>query len=93
MRQNIIDMVHKLIDSTAERNFTGEGSFDWSIDDARDYLEKLCLKPGTFDRHADAIKTMDEPEELVKLLYADAEAFYAEREAAACRHGHRYARV
>ena len=81
VRQNIIDMVHKLIDSTAERNFTGEGSFDWSIDDARDYLEKLCMKPGTFDRHADAIKTMDEPEELVKLLYADAEAFYAEREA------------
>ena len=81
VRQNIIDMVHKLIDSTAERNFTGEGSFDWSIDDARDYLEKLCLKPGTFDRHADSIKTMDEPEELVKLLYADAEAFYAEREA------------
>ena len=81
VRQNIIDMVHKLIDSTAERNFTGEGSFDWSIDDARDYLEKLCLKPSTFDRHADAIKTMDEPEELVKLLYADAEAFYAEREA------------
>ena len=81
VRQNIIDMVHKLIDSTAERNFTGEGSFDWSIDDARDYLEKLCLKPGTFDCHADAIKTMDEPEELVKLLYADAEAFYAEREA------------
>ena len=81
VRQNIIDMVHKLIDSTAERNFTGEGSFDWSIDDARDYLEKLCLKPGTFDRHADAIKTMDEPEELVKLLYADAEAFYAAREA------------
>ena len=34
VRQNIIDMVHKLIDSTAERNFTGEGSFDWSIDDA-----------------------------------------------------------
>ena len=81
VRQNIIDMVHKLIDSTAERNFTGEGSFDWSIDDARDYLEKLCLKPGAFDSHAEAIKTMEEPEELVKLLYADAEAFYAEREA------------
>ena len=81
VRQNIIDMVHKLIDSTAERNFTGEGSFDWSVDDARDYLEKLCLKPGAFDSHAEAIKTMEEPEELVKLLYADAEAFYAEREA------------
>ena len=81
VRQNIIDMVHKLIDSTAERNFTGEGSFDWSVDDARDYLEKLCLKPGAFDSHAEAIKTMEEPEELVKLLYTDAEAFYAEREA------------
>ncbi|MDY2655449.1 MAG: preprotein translocase subunit SecA [Candidatus Limiplasma sp.] len=81
VRQNIIDMVHKLIDSTAERNFTGEGSFDWSVDDARDYLEKLCLKPGTFDSHAAAIKIMEEPDELVKLLYADAEAFYAEREA------------
>ena len=81
VRQNIIDMVHKLIDSTAERNFTGEGSFDWSVDDARDYLEKLCLKPGAFDSHAAAIKTMEEPDELVKLLYADAEAFYAEREA------------
>ena len=81
VRQNIIDMVHKLIDSTAERNFTGEGSFDWSIDDARDYLEKLCLKPGAFESHAAAIKTMEEPEELVKLLYADAEAFYTEREA------------
>ena len=81
VRQNIIDMVHKLIDSTAERNFTGEGSFDWSVDDARDYLEKLCLKPGAFDSHAAAIKTMEEPRELVKLLYTDAEAFYAEREA------------
>ena len=81
VRQNIIDMVHKLIDSTAERNFTGEGSFDWSVDDARDYLEKLCLKPGAFDSHAEAIKAMEEPGELVKLLYADAEAFYAEREA------------
>ena len=26
-----------------------------------DYLEKLCLQPGTVGRHADAIKTMDEP--------------------------------
>ena len=80
VRQSIIDMVHKLIDATAERNFTGEGSFDWSIDDARDYLEKLCLKPGAFDSHAEAVKTMEEPAELVKLLYADADAFYAERE-------------
>ena len=39
------------------------------------------------------IKTMDEPEELVKLLDADAEAFYAEREALLSGMRHRYARV
>ena len=80
VRQSIIDMVHKLIESTAERNFTGEGSFDWSVDEARDYLERLCLKPGTFEKYAEKIKTMDEPDELTTLLCQDAEAFYAERE-------------
>ena len=80
IRESILSMVNHLIDSTAERNFTGESSFDWSIDDARDYLEKLCLRPGTFDKYAAMIQKMEEPEELTKLLYADAEAFYAERE-------------
>ncbi|MDD3410213.1 MAG: preprotein translocase subunit SecA, partial [Eubacteriales bacterium] len=81
MRQTVIDMVHKLIDSTAERNFTGEGSFDWSLDDAREYLEKLCLKPGTFEKYTEQIKSMEEPDEFVMLLYKEAEDFYAEREA------------
>ncbi len=80
VRGSIIEMVHKLIDSVAERSLTGEGSFDWSVDEARDYLEKLCLKPGTFGKYAEKIKTMDEPDELVSLLYQDAEDFYAERE-------------
>ncbi len=81
VHQNILDMVHKLIDETAERNLTGEGSFDWSVDDARDYLESLCLKPGTFARYAKQIEGMEENDELVRLLCADADAFYAEREA------------
>ncbi len=80
MRETVVNMVHAMIDSTAERNFTGDGSFDWSVDEARDYLERLCLKPGTFAAYQEQIKTMDEPEELVKLLYTDADAFYAERE-------------
>ena len=80
VRGNIISMAHNLIDSTAERNFTGEGSFDWSLDDAKEYLEKLCLKPGVFDKYAERIKTMEEPEQLTELLYKDAEDFYAERE-------------
>ena len=80
MRETVVNMVHAMIDATAERNFTGDGSFDWSVDEARDYLERLCLKPGTFAKLAEKIKTMDEPDELTQLLYADAEAFYAERE-------------
>ena len=74
-------MVHKLIETTAKLNFTGEGSFDWSVNDAKEYLEKLCLKPGTLDKYAEQIKKMDEPDELVKWLEKDADDFYAEREA------------
>ncbi len=81
MRETVINMVHLMIDAAAERNFTGEGSFDWSIGDAKEYLEKLCLKPGTFDNYAERIKTLDAPAEFTALLYQDAEAFYAEREA------------
>jgi len=80
VRDNIIGMVNALIDSTAERNLGGEGSFDWDVDSARTYLERLCLKPGTFDKYADRIKEMEEAEELVPLLKEEAEAFYRERE-------------
>jgi preprotein translocase subunit SecA len=36
VRDNIVNMMNLLIDSCAERNLSGEGSFDWSVDDARD---------------------------------------------------------
>ena len=36
VRGNIIGMVNALIDSTAERNLGGEGSFEWAIDDAKE---------------------------------------------------------
>ena len=80
VHQNIIDMVHKLIDSTAERNLTGEDSTEWSVDDAAAYLEHLCLKPGTFARHADEMKNMEDAGDLLPILYQEAEDFYAERE-------------
>ena len=80
MRETVIGMVHNMIDATGERNFTGDGSYDWSVDEARDYLERLCLKPGTFARYSAKLQDMNEPEELTHLLYTDAEAFYAERE-------------
>ena len=86
-------MVHKLIETTAQLNFTGEGSFDWSVNDAKEYLEKLCLKPGTLDKYAEQIQKMDEPDELVKWLEKDADDFYAEREALADRDRHRHAGI
>ena len=80
VRNNIIGMVNALIDSTAERNLGGEGSFEWAVDDAAEYLEKLCLKPGTFAKYADQIKDMEDADELVPMLKEEAEAFYQERE-------------
>ena len=80
VRQTIIDMVHKLIDATAERNLGGDDPTQWSVDDAAAYLERLCLRPGTFARYADKIKTMEDGSELLPLLYQEAEDFYAERE-------------
>ena len=81
VRKDIISMVHHLIDSCAERNLGGEGSFEWTVDNAKHYLETLCLKPGTFDKYAEKIKLMEKSDELVPALYEEAESFYAEREA------------
>ena len=81
VRKDIISMVHHLIDSCAERNLSGDGSFEWALEDAKQYLETLCVKPGTFDKYAEAIKTMEDSSELVEKLYQEAEDCYAEREA------------
>ncbi len=81
MRQTVIGMIHNMVDATAERNFTGDGSYDWSLDDAREYLEKLCLKPGDIDKHKDYLETAEESDEFADMLKTDAEAFYQEREA------------
>ena len=80
IRSNIMTMVHSLIDSCAERNFTGDGGFDWNLEDAADYLEMLCLKKGDMEKHKAVAEKMDEPEKLCELLYEDAERFYEERE-------------
>ncbi len=80
IRDNILSMMRNLIDTTAERNFTGEGSFDWSIADASEYLESLCLEKGTFEKYKKEMETMEEPDELVKLLYDDSVTFYQHRE-------------
>ena len=80
MRETVISMVHSMIDSTAERNFTGESSEDWSLDEASEYMEHLCLKPETFEKYTETLKGMNDRDEFNKLLYTEAENFYAERE-------------
>ncbi len=80
VRKDILSMVRHLIDSCAERNLSGDGSFEWAVDDAAHYLEALCLKPGTFEKYEEIIKPMEKNGELVEKLYQDAEDFYQERE-------------
>ena len=80
VRDNIMTMVRSLIDSCAERNFTGEDSTDWDLAAAAEYLETLCLPKGTIAGHAKDIQGIEEPGEFLPTLYAKAEAFYQERE-------------
>ena len=68
MRETVIGMIHNMVDATAERNFTGDGSYDWSLDDAQEYLEKLCLKPGDIMKHKELLETVEEAEEFTELL-------------------------
>ena len=81
IRPNIIKMAHELIDSTAERNFGGDDPLEWSLDDAAEYLEALCLKPGAIEKYRKDTEKMEDGQELCDKLYEDADAFYAEREA------------
>ncbi len=80
VRQSILSMVQKLLDSAAERHFTGDDSTEWDITGAAEYLETLCLKKGDIAKHQSAIDNMEDAAELCELLYTDAEAFYQERE-------------
>ena len=81
VRKDIIQMMHKLIDSCAERTLGGESSEEWAVEDARHYLETLCLRPGTFDKYAADMAKMEDGSELTEKLYPEAESFYQEREA------------
>ena len=65
VRDNILTMVHSLIDSCAERNFTGEDSTEWDLAAAAEYLEALCLPKGAIAGHAGDIQGMEEPEEFL----------------------------
>ena len=82
MRETVIGMIKNTVEATGKRNFTGDGSYDWSLDDAAEYLERLCLKPGDVKKYAQRLDTMEKASELEELLYQDAVSFYEEREKA-----------
>ena len=81
IQKNILSMVHDLIDSTAAQSFVGDGSDEWNLTEAADYLETMCLQKGDIASHQEEIAKMEEPGTLLKALYADADAFYTKREA------------
>ena len=81
VRANIISMVHSVIDHACELYLAGDDSYEWNVQDAAQSLETMCLKPGTLQGYQKQIEGMEDGAELAKLLYADAERFYEEREA------------
>ncbi len=81
VRGNIIGMAGKLIDAAMDRWCNAEDAAEWETAEVTKYLENLCVHPGTSARLTEEGK-MQNRAAFIEALKADAEAFYAEREAA-----------
>ncbi len=87
MRGQIQGMVRQIIDDAAG-TFTGRGEdyVDWDLPGLAEYLERLCVPPGTIAQNTEAAKSWSR-DDLKEHLRAAAEAFYARREAVFGEHG------
>ena len=81
MRDMILGMKKALIEESVNRFCAAERSDDWDIPLLKDYLERLCIKQGTFDANADTIRSFLK-EDLIEYLNKESDRFYEEREAA-----------
>ncbi len=83
MREHILNMAHAMITDATQMhtgNSGNEGDVEWDIAGLAEYLEHICLKPGTLAAHEQAMNDWDR-EMLAEQLIEDSDAFYAEREA------------
>ena len=75
----ILRMPAKLIDYAMDRWCVDQDGDDWDWKNLTQYLEILCLKPGTVEQHK-ALVDEEGREAFMEALKADANAFYQERE-------------
>ena len=78
MRENIRNMVKKLITEAADHFLTGENE-NWNLEGLAEYLEKLCIHKGTIDKNREAFSSFDKNGAISFLIKAS-DDFYSERE-------------
>ncbi|NMD38653.1 MAG: preprotein translocase subunit SecA [Christensenellaceae bacterium] len=79
MAETIQNMVESVIDDAIAQSCSGEAAFMWDFTTLKDYLEKICIKPGTILKKKPEMEEWDNSD-LKKWLVAEAKEFYKERE-------------
>ncbi|HML48956.1 MAG TPA: SEC-C metal-binding domain-containing protein, partial [Clostridia bacterium] len=81
MRQQIMNMVHALIEEALKQHAQGDDSEAWALADLTAYLERHCLPIGWMEAHHDELLHKNR-NELLPWIEEAARALYAQREAA-----------
>lgn len=85
MRETIMGMIKGLIEESTGRTCGGE-VYEWDLENLAEYLEHICLKPGTIANNKARFENMNLAE-LREWLQEQANAFYIERETMFAEHG------
>ena len=80
VRDNIIGMSAKLIDAAMARFAASNDGDDWEWEQLKNFLENLCVHPGTIEKNKQMVIADEDKEGFVELLKEDAKTFYEERE-------------
>jgi len=80
VRENIIGMSAKLIDAAMSRFAATNDGDDWDWTQLTNFLENLCVHPGTIEKHKQMVIADEDREGFIDLLKEDARTFYEERE-------------
>ena len=86
MRQQIMNMLHALIEEALKQYAQGDDAEAWDVVGLTAYLERHCLPTGWVDAHHDALM-LKSREELLPWIEEAARALYAQREAAMAEGG------
>ncbi len=84
MRETVMGMIKALIDETCDRTCSGE-VYDWDLASLAEYVEHLCILPGTIEAKKAEMETW-ELDDLKNWLLQEANTLYKEREALFATH-------